>query len=165
MKEVPKDGLPIYMLIDEASTLQLSSLSQVVSNSRKYNIKNLLCFQNPSQVITAYGKEAAQNIFANSAQMYYGHQDLATAKELSELFGKRSVIGKDGKKSMEYLMDAQEIVRMPKHEGLLVCRNRPYRLKLKPWFQQPLIQLRSKGEPYQFVNPFIPKTAPLIPLA
>ncbi|CAM6002396.1 unnamed protein product [Sphagnum balticum] len=58
--------------------------------------------------------------------------DMAMSRELSELFGKRNVVGKDGKRSSEYLMDASEIVRMQRDSGLLVVRNVPYKLNLRP---------------------------------
>ena len=165
MRSVPKDARStrkVFFLIDEANTLRLPSLSEVISNTRKYFIYNMLMYQNRSQ-LEVYGKDM-QNILANSSSLYYGHQDLQTSRELSELFGKRNITGRDGRSKMQYLMDAQDIVRMPKEQGLFVHHNIPYRLNLVPWFRQSFLKLETKYPPYVFNNDLIPSTVPLIPL-
>jgi type IV secretory pathway TraG/TraD family ATPase VirD4 len=165
MREVKPDTRKVFFLLDECAICDLPSLSEVVSNTRKFNIYNLLCYQSQAQLFHAYGKDLAQNILGNCSKLYYGYQDMNTSRDLSEMIGKRTIVGRDGKRRTEYLMSADEIVRMPKNEGLLLCRNVPYKLELRPWFRQPLLKLQAQGGPYIFQNDSILSSVPLIGLA
>lgn len=164
MRKVPAPGArPVMFLIDEADTLSIS-WSEILSNSRKYLVNCLLAYQSESQLYRQ-GKEQAENIMANSSTLYYGHQDWQTAKKLSEMFGKRDAVGKDGRSRPDYLMNAQEIAQMPKDHGLLVLKNVPYKLPLiSPWYRQPLLKLQTAADPYIFSNPSIPSSVELIAL-
>ena len=164
MREVKPDTRKVFFLLDECAICDLPSLSEVVSNTRKFNIYNLLCYQSQSQLFHAYGKELGSNILSNCSTLYYSYQDMNTSRQISEVIGKRSVSGRDGKGRTEYLMDANEIARMQKNQGLLLCRNIPYRLNLVPWYRQPFLRLEAQGDPYRFINDSIPSSVPLISL-
>ncbi|MCW3128286.1 MAG: conjugal transfer protein [Bacteroidetes bacterium] len=161
MKQVPDGGLPVYLLLDECSTLNLKSLSQCVSNSKKYNLKNCIFYQSPSQMIDAYGAQIGRNILLNCSHAYYGHQDISTSRDLAELC-KSDFKGADGRKRSEHLMKPEEIAKMPKDRGLLFYRNQPFRLTLQPWFKNPILRMRTKGAAFVFSNPHIPETLDLI---
>lgn len=165
MREVKPNSNKVFFLLDECAICNLPSLSEVVSTCRKFNIYNLLCYQSQNQLFHAYGKELATNIISNSARLYYGFQEQSTARELSELFGKREIIDKQGRSKYRCVMDAESIIRMKRDEGLFVCKNVGYRLKLFPYYRQPLIKMQLEGEPYKFINPYIPSNVELIPLA
>lgn len=164
MRKVVPDTNKIYFLLDECAICNLPSLSEVVSTCRKFNIYNLLCYQSKNQLFHAYGNELAQNVLSNSSRLYYGYQDQPTARELSELFGKRTVTDRQGRGKTESVMDASDIVRMRKDDGLFVCKNVGYKIKLSPWYEQPLLKMQLQGEPLDFSNPLIPASVELIPL-
>jgi type IV secretion system protein VirD4 len=164
MRKVPPIGSrPVYFLIDECDTLNLSSLGKQVSNTRKYFIYNYLIYQNIGQLQNNFSKGEAQNILANCSRLHFGHQDFETSRELAETLGKQFIQGKDGKTRTKYLMDAHELLTMPKSKGILLCRNRAYPLDLHPWFLQPMLKRQAGGE-YEFKNPYIPDKVDLIPL-
>lgn len=166
MQQVPERGAdrPIGIWIDEASTLDLSSLSQVVSNNRKFLLYVLLAYQSPGQLYHAYGKDAAFNILSNCyTKLYLAHQDLQTSVELEQMLGKRMERDGQDRERPVNLMNAQDIRTQTKRQGIMVCGGTPYRLDLLPWFKQPLLQMETEGQ-YTFHNPAVPAHVPLIPL-
>lgn len=164
MKDVSNATLPIYNVIDEASTLNLPSLSQLISNSRKYNIYNILYYQNIQQIFHAYGKELAENIISNSSQAYFGYTAPHTSREIAELGGKRDKKGKDGKVRSEYVISPERISRMNRSQGMLVLRNKVYPLSLVPWYENMRFKMRAQLPPYAFSNTLIHAKADLMPL-
>ncbi len=165
MRQVPREGCrPVHFLIDECDTLSLDNLGKLVSNTRKFSIYNYLIYQNPGQLENNFSRGEAQNIQANSCKLYYGPQDLATSRELAEMMGRLPTRDGSSKGAARYLMDAQEVLKMPRDRGILLCRNRPYRLRLQPWFRQPLLKQRANGPASAFVNSSIPSSVPLISL-
>lgn len=158
MREVRPDARKVLFIIDEAATCNLPNLSAVVSNTRKYGIYNLLCYQNRAQLKT-YGHDM-DNILANTSHLYYGPQDGPTARELSDLFGTVTMQGGKARP----LMPIHDITRMPRDRGLFVHRNVPYRLHLTPFHRQRVLQSELGCEPYIFRNNSIPSKVELIPL-
>jgi len=166
MKHLPeKDDMPIYFSIDEADTLHLRSLSQLVSNNRKYKIGCILFYQNISQLFNAYGMEDGTTILANCHnKLYLGGTDMRTAKELEQLLGTRTVV-KNGRTRTLPLLTAQNIRMMKQSEALLISGNhKPFLVKVTPYYEQPFLKLRINKKAYQPKPKNIPQTISLIPL-
>jgi len=132
----PKD-LPVHFLIDEASSLYVPSLSIAVANVRKYRTSILLVLQNFSQLVSTYGKEAAQTIKANCfTKLYFTGQSLQTAMELEQSLGLAPREDKDGNVAIRPLVPKEELRTMPANRALLICGNsQPMIIKLKPYYQ------------------------------
>ena len=164
MREVKKNANKVFFLLDECAICNLPSLSEVVSTCRKFNIYNLLCYQNQGQLYNAYGRELSNNILGNSSSLYLGYQDYQTVNDITQLLGKRTVTDRNGRTQERHAIDPNELLRMSRSEGLFVHRNVGYRLKLSPFYEQPFLRTELSGKPYSFSNPDIPHTVPLIPL-
>ena len=81
-KDIEQD---IFLLIDEASSLNLPTLPLAVANVRKHRSGIMLLVQDFNQLIHNYGKYEADGIKANCfAKMYFTGQSLETATELEE---------------------------------------------------------------------------------
>lgn len=165
MREVKKKSNKVFFLLDECAICSLPSLSDVVSTCRKFNIYNLLCYQNQGQLYNSYGRELSNNILANSSRLYLGYQDYQTVNDITQLLGKRDVMDRQGRRQERNAVDPNEILRMKRNEGLFLHRNVAYRLKLSPYYEQPFLKADLSGKPYVFSNPNIPYTVPLIPVS
>jgi type IV secretion system protein VirD4 len=166
MREIPEPGdLPISVCIDECATLRLDSLSQIISNSRKYNICNMLVFQNVSQIYNNFGHDDASTILANCHnKIYYGGCDMRTAQDLCELFGKRLVKDHTGKEIVANLMEASDIRMLSPKEIIFTCgAHRPFKLPVTPFYALPKLRKRTE-RPYEYHNPNPIKSVPLFPL-
>ena len=85
-EKLPTTELPLYFIIDEASTLKLPTLDLFISNSRKYKISLMLLFQALGQVYNNWGTEGGAIILANCHnKLFYGGMDLKTSNDLSAL--------------------------------------------------------------------------------
>jgi type IV secretory pathway TraG/TraD family ATPase VirD4 len=164
MREVKQKSNKVFFLLDECAICSLPSLSEVVSTCRKFNIYNLLCYQNQGQLYNSYGRELSNNILGNSSRLYLGYQDYQTVNDITQLLGKRTVTDRQGRSQERHAIDPNEILRMNRSEGLFVHRNVAYRLKLSPYYEQPFLKADLRGRPYNFSNRNIPSQVPLIPL-
>ena len=166
MKELPKPGeLDIAVCIDECATLRLDSLSQIISNNRKYNICILVVFQNISQVYNNFGKDDGSTILANCHnKIYYGGMDMRTDQDLCELLGKRTVQDGNGNEVVANLMNASNIRMLKPNEILFICgAHRPYRLQVKPFYLVPKLRKRTQKR-FKYKNPNPVVTVQLLPL-
>jgi type IV secretory pathway TraG/TraD family ATPase VirD4 len=136
--ELPKEeDLDIKMVLDEFSSLipGLPDYSQIISNSRKFKIPQLIVLQDES-LLSPYG-ELKDNILGNCyLKCYYGGQNKKSL-ELERLLGSYSY--KD-KKSEQYktrpLMYASEIQQMKDEVLVLVSGEKPFKTKITPAYKQ-----------------------------
>jgi type IV secretion system protein VirD4 len=127
----------IFLLIDEASSLNLPTLPLAVANVRKHRAGVMLLVQDFSQIIHHYGKYDADAIKSNCfAKMYFTGQSLETTKELETTLGRFEYEDEYGKKVTRPLMTNDEIRTMQSKRALLVCGNySPIIAHLKPFYK------------------------------
>lgn len=152
----PDKDLPILNLLDEFSSLTpgLSNYSEIISNSRKFLIPQLICLQDESQ-LSGY-KELKDNILQNChTKCYHGASD-KKAFELEKLLGTYRYTDKASKNKLSRpLMTASEIREMD--EELLVITNgqKPLRLKATPAYKQSRLmrnlQKVSREDPQELI--------------
>lgn len=128
----------IFLLIDEASSLNLPTLPLAVANVRKHRAGIMLLVQDFAQLVHHYGRYDADAIKANCfAKMYFTGQSLETTKELEQTLGKYEYHEEDGKKVVRSLMTNDEIRTMKSSRALLVCGNhKPIVARLKPYYKR-----------------------------
>lgn len=128
----------VFMLIDEASSLNLPTLPLAVANLRKHRAGTMLLIQDFAQLVHHYGKYDAEAIRSNCfAKMYFTGQSLETSAELEKTLGKFEYEDEDGKKMVRSLMTNDEIRTMKSSRALLVCGNHPPILaKLVPYYKR-----------------------------
>ena len=128
----------IFLLIDEASSLNLPTLPLAVANVRKHRAGIMLLVQDFSQLIHHYGKNDGEAIKANCfAKMYFTGATLETAKELEQILGKYQYEDEKKAKVVRPLMTNDEIRTMSESKALLICGNHPpIMAKLKPYYKR-----------------------------
>lgn len=163
MSHLPVKGeLPLFFLIDEASSLYFNSLQITVSNIRKYNAGILQIYQSAAQLVDLYGQPVAKALTENSfARVYMSGQSIQVAQELEATFGKFEYLDEKEIRHIRPLMTADEIHHAS--ESLICCgSNRPIRTAITPYFSQSKLRRLSELPPYQPVNMLPFDTPPLI---
>ena len=165
MSSLPvKQDLPVFFLLDEASSLHFASLNTVISNIRKYNSGILQIYQSASQLTDLYGAAIAKAITENSTtKVYMPGQPISVAQEISETLGKFEFVDDNGARQVRPLMTAAEI-RESKESIILCGNNRAVKTLIVPYFKQPKLLRLTQLPPYQpsTIMPF--STPPLLKL-
>jgi type IV secretory pathway TraG/TraD family ATPase VirD4 len=133
-----KDEMDIFLLIDEASSLNLPTLPVAVANVRKHRSGIMLLLQDYNQLVHLYGKYEADAIRANCyTKLFFTGQSLETAKELEQTLGRFEFKDKEDKKSIRPLMTCDEIRMMPSNRAILICGHHPpVKARLKPYYKR-----------------------------
>jgi type IV secretory pathway TraG/TraD family ATPase VirD4 len=166
MTDTAKDGLPVVLAIDEASSLSLGNfLETILATSRKYKISILLIYQSFAQVERAYGKAGAESIISCCySKLYMSGQNLSTAQELQQMLGTTTVTDENGAKRVEPLMSAYAIRTMKQNNAILLCGNHPAIIAdIKPYYKVSRFKERSKILP-TVITPISQITIPQLPL-
>ncbi len=127
----------IFLLIDEASALNLPTLPLAVANVRKHRAGTMILVQDFAQLIHHYGKFDAEAIKSNCfAKMYFTGQSLETASELEKTLGRYEYEEENGKKVVRALMTNDEIRTMKTSQALLICGHHPpIMARLRPYYK------------------------------
>ena len=144
-----KEEQDIFLLIDEASSLNLPTLPLAVANVRKHRAGIMLLIQDFSQLVHNYGRYDADAIKANCfAKMYFTGQSYETTKELEAALGKFEFEDDEGKRTIRPLMTNDEIRTMKVSTALLICGNNPpIMAKLRPYYKHRLYREHSELNP------------------
>lgn len=144
-----KKELPVFFLIDEASSLYLNSLQTVCSNIRKSRAGLMAIFQSYHQVVSMYGSDDANAIRENCfTSVYLPGQPLDVCKELSTVLGSFQFTDDTGNKHTRLLLTPSEVHEM--EEALVLCGNkRAIRLPMRPYYESTKLQALSTLKPYQ----------------
>lgn len=135
--------LDVFMVLDEFGSLVpgLSDYSQIISNSRKFKIPQLLILQDES-LLSPY-KELKDNILQNCyTKVFYGGLD-KKAHELEKLLGNYSYTDKETKQKRERpLMYASEIREMDNEILVIPNGQKPLKVKFTPAYKQSRLRKR-----------------------
>jgi type IV secretion system protein VirD4 len=160
-----KDEQDIFLLIDEASSLNLPTLPLAVANVRKHRAGIMLLFQDFNQMVHLYGKYEADGIKANCfAKLYFTGQSLEMATELERTLGKFEFKDKEGHKVIRSLMTSDEIRMLDVRRALLVCGHHPpVKARLKPYYKRIDFQGYAAIPAPNFTNEALLNPVPVIP--
>ena len=150
MSTLPKQGdLPIFFLLDEASSLYLSILPIAISNIRKYDAGILQIYQSQNQLFDLYGVPQGRNIVANSySKNYMSGQPLETARELELILGKYEYVDDENNRRTRQLLTMDEI-RILTESIILIGNLPPIKAKMIPYYQQKELNRLSQIPPYK----------------
>ena len=168
----PEVAVPVRFLIDEAANIgKIPGLQHYLAISRKYRISIVPIFQNYSQVVAIYGKDAANDILSNcDAFLFLGGVDGETLKIVVERAGRETVqtmsdtvpIGTQGSASQGRAQTGRELISRIQAEqmandtcllfirGLSPFKTKKYRLERHANFRF----TAEAGAPL-FLNPFL----------
>lgn len=164
MSRIPGNELPIFFLLDEASSMYFSSLNVVISNIRKSKAGILQIYQSASQIVDLYSQSIAKAITENSyAKLYMSGQPIAVAQELERTLGKFEYVDDRDVRHIRPLMTADEIRQMD--ESLILCGNKPaIKARMKPYYAQSRLHRLSELPPVVPANKLPFDTPPLLKL-
>lgn len=133
----PND-LPVFLLIDEAASLFLPSLSVTLANLRKYNCGIMLVLQDFEQLVDVYGQAQARIMKTNCfSKLYFTGQALETAKELEQILGIAEYRDQDGRPSNHPLLTNDAIRTLSQKKAILICGHfEPMLVKLRPYYRR-----------------------------
>jgi type IV secretion system protein VirD4 len=163
MTRIPaKTERPIYFLIDEASSLYISSIQTAVSNIRKFRSGIMQVYQDYNQVINLYGLAEAKAINANAyAKCYMPGVPIDVAEQLSVSLGKFQYVDEDGVQHVRPLLTPDEVRQLD--EALIFCGNKPaIKTKLYPYYQQYWLNRKCTKYFYEPLSNGTFQTPPLI---
>ena len=161
-----KEEKDIFLLIDEASSLNLPTLPLAVANVRKHRSGIMLLVQDFNQLIHHYGKYDADGIKANCfAKMYFTGASLETAKELEQTLGKYQFEDDKKRTVIRSLMTNDEIRTMDVKRALLICGHHPPILaRLRPYYKNTIFNSYSKLPVPEIENSELPESVSILPL-
>jgi type IV secretory pathway TraG/TraD family ATPase VirD4 len=156
----------IFLLIDEASSLNLPTLPLAVANVRKHRSGIMLLLQDFNQLTHNYGKYEADAIKSNCfAKMYFTGQSLETASELERILGKYEFVDGEEKKHVRPLMTNDEIRMMDINRALLICGHHPpIKIKLVPYYKRINYRKYSNIPAPVFENRELPEAVSILPM-
>lgn len=149
MEYKPKDGHPIYFMLDEFANIGLiPTISVIAATARSRNIGLSIGIQGVEQLSRNYGEEEGQNLMNNlKTKLVYSGLTGESAKYVSDLAGYTTIesksystgggspsgkildsvfaskqVSKSG--TRRELLTADEVRRMPENEVLIIAHNR-----------------------------------------
>lgn len=165
MSTLPTKGqLPVFFLLDEASSLKLagSSLSTTLSNIRKHGSGICHVYQHFGQMLHMYGAPETSNLSANSnVKLYMPGQSSEVAARLESDFGKFEFLDKTGNRRVMPLASADQI-RMMDEVFIVIGNKRVIRSKLYMYFDQFRFKHFTSMEKYEPTKNVIADLPPLI---
>jgi len=167
LSRIPKDSeKDIFLLIDEASSLYLPTLSLAVANVRKHRSGIMLLVQDFNQLVHHYGKQSADGIKANCfAKMYFTGTSLETSKELEQTLGQYQYQDEQKRTVVRPLMTNDEIRTMKQNNALLICgHHRPVFASLKPYYKQSRFKQYSSIPAPDIFTPALIEPVPVLPV-
>jgi len=165
MTNLKKRGeLPLFFLLDEASSLYFGNLQITISNIRKSFSGILQIYQSWNQIVDLYGAPIAKAITENCfARVHMPGQPIQVAQELETTLGKFEYLDEKNVRHTRSLMAANEI--RESKASIILCGNNPaIKTPTFPYFNQFRLNQLTKIDPYQPVNKLPFTQAPIIPL-
>ena len=156
----------IFLLIDEASSLNLPTLTLAVANVRKHRAGIMLLVQDFNQLVHHYGKYDSEGIKSNCfAKMYFTGTSLETSKELEQTLGQFQYEDKKKRTVVRPLMTNDEIRTMKENRALLICGHyRPVVARLKPYYKSLRYRNFSLISPPEVVSGIDFESVPVLPV-
>ena len=148
-----EDELDVLILIDEAATLNVPSLDQMMTNVRKYRTGVLLGVQDFQQLVERYGQAAAETIRSSCyAQMFFSGIGPGGASDISRLLGTTQTTTSDGRSLVHPLLSPDQVRMLSPQKAIIIAgHHRPVQTKLIPYYKQKRLQKRSKLPlPYRY---------------
>jgi type IV secretion system protein VirD4 len=166
MRQMPsKKDLPIFFLLDEASSLTFNNLQITIANLRKFRSSILQAYQSVSQLVDLYTQPVARAIMENCAtRVYMPGQPITVAIDLESQLGKIEFLDDRGIKHIRPLLAANQIREL---EEVLVFHGNKKAIKtpVTPYFKQWGLNWLANLPPYQPANKIPFNTPPIIPFA
>lgn len=149
--------LDVFCFLDEFGSSYIKDFQDTVNNIRKYQVSLSMVFQGISQIDQKYGKDEGQSIRSGiSTFIVYSGADYQTAKEQSDIIGKRRIIQRNELLEIEEriheidLLPPEKIRTLTDNQILVVSSNKhPFILEFTPYYQNPKYKRMSRKGAYK----------------
>jgi type IV secretory pathway TraG/TraD family ATPase VirD4 len=152
MSELPqKETVPVFFLLEEASSLTFDNFQIIISNIRKFDAGILHIYQSAqAQLTELYGAAAAKSILENNfARIFMPGQTHSVAAEMEQSFGTFEYRDEEtGARVVRPLMTASEIQQC-KQCLIQTSNNPPIKKDITPYFKQNRLLKLSNLPPYE----------------
>lgn len=155
MSSIPKKSeLNVYCFLDEFGNAYVNDFQTIVNNIRKYRVSLSLVLQGISQLNEKYGDMTANSIKSGiSNYMIFAGADYKTAKEQSEIIGKKVLIQRNGfeeivdRYNQIELLSADKIRTLNKNQVLFLSANRhPFIIEFQPYYESFIFSSMTKKQ-------------------
>ncbi|MDD3048877.1 MAG: type IV secretory system conjugative DNA transfer family protein [Bacilli bacterium] len=121
-----------FILDEFANMPPLKDATTMITAARSRQIRFNLIIQNFAQLNKVYGKEEAETLKGNCANLIYLlSKELQALEEISKLCGERKEVGKDGKEVGKPLITISELQRLKMGDCIIIKdRSFPFKTKL-----------------------------------
>ncbi len=151
----------IFFIIDELSSLYLPDTFQIaLANLRKYRCGIMGAIQDQNQLIHLYGHHEAYSLITNfHSKTYFPGQPMDTARELSDMLGKREFINENGNTTTRVLLTPDEVRTMSENTALIFCgSHQAIFTNLKPFYSRHEYTKFSRIQPPEINRGIIPNS-------
>ena len=174
-----KESIRVMMMLDEFPTLgKMEEIKAGIAYYRGYWVKLFLITQDTEQLKSIYEASGMNSFLSNCTyRITFAANNVDTAKYISDLLGKKTVISESEgsrpkyldlnpgarqvstQKSSRELLMPQEVIGLPKDEQIILIEaNPPIRCKKIMYYKQKLFTERlMKAEPVPKQEPYVPK--------
>ncbi len=142
--------LPVYMILDEASSYKINNFSVYMSNARRFLMPTMIAIQEKSSLEHIY-KGLSRNVISNcfTQCILPGTTDANTLRELSQLLGEQWRIDEETKKKIRQpLLGISEISRL-EDKAVVVVGSNPTLISLKPFYKHWRYRHYAQLPPYE----------------
>ena len=137
------EQLPVTFFLDEFTAMgRMPPISQGLLYAAGYSVRLWMFAQDFNSLENVYGKNAVESFIANSgARLFFGINSFDTAKMISEMAGRMTVLDGNLEKPGvigRSLITPDEVMKMPKDIGLVFIEGHPpAAVQLWPYYKIP----------------------------
>jgi len=156
MKSLPKrTDLNIYCFLDEFGSSYIHDFQTLINNIRKYRVSLSMVFQSISQLNDKYGHSADAVKGGMGSYIIFAGADYQTAKEISDIIGKRLLIEKNNFTDIEAryqelnLLAPNKIRTLEDHQAVFLSKNHhPIIIDITPFYKHHGFKSATKRRAY-----------------
>lgn len=156
MQKLPRPGdLSVYCFLDEFGSSYINDFQSLINNIRKYRVSLSIVMQSISQLDSKYGKNADAIKGGIGSYLILAGADYSTAKEISDIIGKRLLIERNHLSDIEKhyheltLLTPDQIRTLGSQQAVFLSKNRhPILVDITPFYEHSAHKHAVKKSPY-----------------
>lgn len=162
----------VYFLLDEFPNIgQIPDFTKKISTVRSRGIHLSVIFQNLAQLENRYPNKQFEEIIGNcDTKLILGCTDYTTARFISEIIGKTTIVGKSFRKELglekifdygsltdsehaRYLLNPDEVLRFDSDKSIVIIRGQKPLQVYKTDYTEHFLARKLRPSPYSAYNP------------
>ena len=160
MQRLPQgNDLSVFCFLDEFGSSYINDFQALINNIRKYRVSLSIVLQSISQLDSKYGKNAEAIKGGIGSYLILSGADYSTAKEISDIIGKRLLIQRNNLTDIEKhyheltLLTPDQIRTLGNQQAVFLSKNRhPILVNITPFYQNFSYKSAVNKKPYVIPN-------------